>query len=166
MTATERQKYTLGFIRSPTNHVLFLNRQKSPWMGRWNGVGGKLDEGETPHECIVRETMEETGLLLPQYQDRGVMKWIRDGEDKGGVHIFTAEVSKEEMENYKTPRCHCHEGILDWKSMDWLLHEENTGVVDNVKIMLEKLFSSGPDSRWVSSYDGNKLASCVYSDGG
>lgn len=162
MPETPRQKYTLGFIRSETNHILFLNRQKAPWMGRWNGVGGKLDADETPYDCIVRETFEETGLRLPQYEDRGIMRWFRDGNDKGGVHIFTAEVLKEVMEQYQTPRCHCHEGILDWKAMDWLLHEENSGVVDNVKIMLKDLFSAGPQSLWVSSYEGSKLASCTY----
>lgn len=133
-------------------------------MGRWNGVGGKLDAGESPYECIVRETFEETGLKLPQYVDRGVMRWHRDGEDLGGVHIFTAEVLKEEMEQYSTPRVHCHEGILDWKAMEWLLHEENSGVVDNVKVMLTLLFSAGPGSVWVSSYEGNRLVSCTYQD--
>ncbi|KAJ8139928.1 hypothetical protein OY671_006871 [Metschnikowia pulcherrima] len=158
----ERQKYTLGFIRSETNHILFLNRQKAPWMGRWNGVGGKLDPEESPYDCIVRETFEETGLMLPQYEDRGVMRWYRDGNDLGGVHIFTADITKAEMEKYTTPRVHCHEGILDWKHLDWLLHEENTGVVDNVKIMLEKLFSAGPNSVWISKYEGKKLISCNY----
>lgn len=157
-----RHKYTLGFIRADKEYVLFLNRQKSPWMGRWNGVGGKLDPNESPYECIVRETFEETGLQVPQYEDRGVMRWIRDGQDLGGVHIFTAEVTAQEMAQYKTPRVHCHEGILDWKKTEWLLHEDNTGIVDNVKIMLLDVFSAGPDSVWVSTYEGPRLASCTY----
>lgn len=161
----KRYKYTLGFIRSETDHVLFLNRQKAPWMGRWNGVGGKLDPDESPYECIVRETYEETGLQIPQYEDRGVMRWIRDGEDLGGVHIFSALVTKEDMDKYKTPRVHCHEGILDWKLLDWLLHAENTGVVDNVKIMLRDIFHAGPRLVWVSTYANLALVSCTYSEG-
>lgn len=158
----KRYKYTLGFIRSESDHVLFLNRQKAPWMGRWNGVGGKLDENESPYDCIVRETFEETGLHIPQYEDRGVLRWIRDDIDLGGVHLFTAQVSDQDMAAYKTPRVHCHEGILDWKKMDWLIHEENTGVVDNVKIILKDLFRATPDSLWVSTYEGKKLVSCTY----
>lgn len=157
----KRYKYTLGFIRAG-DHVLFLNRQKAPWMGRWNGVGGKLDADESPLECIVRETFEETGLLIEHFSDRGVMRWIRDGADLGGVHVFTAEVLAQEMAKYKTPRCHCHEGILDWKKLDWLLHEDNTGVVDNVKVMLRDMFSAGPDSEWVSTYEGRQLVSCTF----
>ncbi|OBA21506.1 hypothetical protein METBIDRAFT_41596 [Metschnikowia bicuspidata var. bicuspidata NRRL YB-4993] len=166
MSGAQRQKYTLGFIRSDTNHVLLLNRQKAPWMGRWNGVGGKLDAGESPYECIVRETMEETGLMLPQYEDRGVMRWVRDGKECGGVHVFTAEVLEEEMQQYPTPRRHCHEGILDWKAMEWVLHEDNSGVVDNVQRMLVDLFGAGPHARWVSRYEGLQLVSCTYNGAG
>lgn len=157
----ERYKYTLGFIRSG-DHVLLLNRQKAPWMGRWNGVGGKLDPHESPYQCIVRETHEETGLLLPQYQDRGVMRWFRDGVDLGGVYIFTAEVLAEEMAAYSTPKVYCHEGILDWKHMDWILHLDNTGVVDNVKIVLQNLFDAGPESVWIATYEQLELRSCTY----
>ena len=40
--------YTLGFIRCKDNNkILLLNRNKSPWMGLYNGVGGKLQSGET-----------------------------------------------------------------------------------------------------------------------
>ena len=42
-------KYTLGFIIK-NNEVLLLNRNKSPWMGAWNGVGGKIETGETNHQ--------------------------------------------------------------------------------------------------------------------
>lgn len=90
---TTRYKYTLGFIYCPeTEQVLFLNRQKLPWMGRWNGVGGKLDPEESPLECIIRETEEETGLKVSLYKDKGVLRWARDGADLGGVHLFVAEV--------------------------------------------------------------------------
>lgn len=144
--------------------MLFLNRQKAPWMGRWNGVGGKLDQGESAHDCIVRETKEETGLELPQYKPHGVLRWVRDGQDLGGVYLFTAEVSEEVMASYKTPISYCHEGILDWKTLDWLLHPENTGVVDNIKIILKSLFSAPPSSTWIATYEGHKLTSCEYVD--
>lgn len=158
-----RYKYTLGFVHTADGHVLFLNRQKAPWMGRWNGVGGKLDAHESPYECIVRETWEETGLRVASYVDRGVMRWVRDGVDLGGVHIFTAQVLDDTRALYPTPRTHCHEGILDWKTSEWLLHPENTGVVDNVKIMLGDMFTAGPGAVWVSTYEGPLLASCTYS---
>lgn len=164
MTAGERRyKYTLGIIQCrETNQILLLNRSKAPWMGRWNGVGGKLDPQESPRECIVRETLEETGLHLPQYNCKGVMKWFVDGEDLGGMYLFTAEVTKDEVEAYKTPLSFCHEGILDWKELDWVLHPENSGVVDNVQIMLKTLFSGDADDLYISQYSDKKLISFVH----
>lgn len=161
-----RYKYTLGFVYCPeTDQVLLLNRQKAPWMGRWNGIGGKLEPTESPHECIVREAEEETGLIITQWQDRGVLRWFRDDNDLGGVHLFTAEVRKDELEAYKTPKCYCHEGILDWKKLDWILHDENTGVVDNVKVIFNHLFEAGPQWVFVATYDKLQLASCTFTTG-
>lgn len=156
-------KYTLGFIKCKEK-ILFLNRQKAPWMGRWNGVGGKIDPFESPYDCIVRETHEETGLLLPQYEARGVIRWRRDGVDLGGAYLFSAEVSEEVMLSYTTPKVFCHEGILDWKTLDWLLNKENTGVVDNVQIMLGTLFKATEKSVWTASYEGPTLMHCIYTE--
>lgn len=153
-------KYTLGFIRCG-DHVLLLNRQKAPWMGRWNGVGGKLDEKESPYDCIVREAYEETGFRL-EWVSHGAMTWCRDGVDLGGVYVFSSEVLAEQMAAYPTPRCFCHEGILDWKKLDWVLHADNLGVVDNVKIMLKDMFTAGSNAHWASIYQGNALVSCEY----
>lgn len=50
-------KYTLCFIQR-ADEILLLNRQKSPWMGSWNGVGGKIEPGESLIESIKREIKE------------------------------------------------------------------------------------------------------------
>lgn len=158
---TTRYKYTLGFVYcAETEQVLFLNRQKLPWMGRWNGVGGKLDPEESPLECIVRETLEETGLQVSLYKDKGVLRWVRDGADLGGVHLFVATVLLLFVSGYKTPRCFCHEGILDWKKLDWLLNEENTGVVDNIQIILRDLIFLEQRKVWMAEYTKGKLSRC------
>lgn len=155
----ETYKYTLGFVRAG-DKILFLNRQKAPWMGRWNGIGGKLDAAETPLQCIVREAYEETGLSIEEWQDRGVMRWFRDGADLGGVHLFTAEISEAEATKYPTPYVHCHEGILDWKLYEWLVDADNSGVVDNVKIMLQDLWTATPTTVWESHYEDMVLLRC------
>lgn len=68
--------FTLGFIRCKENNkVLMLNRNKAPWMGKWNGVGGKINPNETPLDCMVREAQEETGLMLQHFQPRGILTW-------------------------------------------------------------------------------------------
>ncbi len=47
--------------------LLMLHRNKKPndvHAGKWIGVGGKIERGETPQECAAREILEETGLKL------------------------------------------------------------------------------------------------------
>ncbi|KAK9454005.1 NUDIX hydrolase domain-like protein [Dipodascopsis uninucleata] len=138
--------YTICFIKRG-NSVLLLNRQKAPWMGRWNGVGGKIDENETPLECIKREVQEETELDLPieSFSCRGIMTWYKKNKDGpltslGGMYIYTADIE----EQYETPRGY-REGILDWKTLDWALHIDNTGIVPNVKAIMKDglLFKCG-----------------------
>lgn len=151
-------KYTIGFIHcAETSQTLLLNRQKLPWMGRWNGVGGKLDAGESALECIRRETLEETGLDIENYTCRGIMRWVSDGEDRGGMYIFSAEVSRSQVEAYRTPVCHCLEGILDWKRMDWVLHGENSGVVDNIQRLFVSLFEGDLDDVYRVEYKEKKM---------
>jgi 8-oxo-dGTP diphosphatase len=41
-----------------------LNREKSPLLGLWNGVGGKIEQGETAKVSVLREIEEETELIL------------------------------------------------------------------------------------------------------
>src|SRR5690606_32565238 len=51
---------------------------------RWDLIGGAIEDGETPEDAAVRETLEELGLVLEHF-----LKW---GEMKGIVliHVFMA----------------------------------------------------------------------------
>ena len=44
------------------NKVLFCIREKEPYKGMYNFVGGKVEEGETNDEAAYRELFEETGM--------------------------------------------------------------------------------------------------------
>lgn len=61
-------KYTLGFMFDPAARTVVLIRKNKPaWQrGLLNGVGGKVEFGETPIAAIVREFQEETGVLTKQ----------------------------------------------------------------------------------------------------
>ncbi|EGV60015.1 nudix hydrolase superfamily protein [Yamadazyma tenuis] len=146
-------KYTLGFIEcKETDTILFLNREKPPHMGKWNGVGGKLEPGESSLECIIRETKEETGLVIDNYISRGVLRWFNKEEDLGGVYLFTGSVSKEVCNNYKTQST--REGILEFKKRQWVLHPQNVGVVDNIKMIYEEMEQANEHNVFVAQYDG------------
>ena len=56
----------LVFLENPAGEHLLLLRAKAPILGVWSPIGGKLEtaHGESPFECAVRETREETGFAI------------------------------------------------------------------------------------------------------
>jgi 8-oxo-dGTP diphosphatase len=56
----------LVFLRNAGGEHLLLHRSKAPNKGAWSPIGGKLEmeSGESPFECAVRETHEETGFAI------------------------------------------------------------------------------------------------------
>ena len=58
------QTATLLFVVQ-NNHVLLIEKKRGLGAGNINGPGGKIDPGETPLECAVRETQEEL-LITPR----------------------------------------------------------------------------------------------------
>lgn len=127
-------KYTLGFIKRK-DEVLILNREKNPWKGCWNGLGGKVDAHESMIDCIQREIMEETSidLSVSQFQDKGVLTWNTFDALGQGLHIYLIEVADDFI--YPTPKV-VSEGILDWKKIEWLSDTENYGVAHNIPYFL------------------------------
>ncbi|HEX2851909.1 MAG TPA: NUDIX domain-containing protein [Opitutaceae bacterium] len=56
----------LVFLENAAGEHLLLLRAKPPNLGVWSPIGGKLETstGESPFECAVRETHEETGFAV------------------------------------------------------------------------------------------------------
>ena len=44
--------------------VLLIKRNNKPYKGCWNGIGGKIESGETPIEAAIRECKEETDITM------------------------------------------------------------------------------------------------------
>lgn len=117
---------TLCIIKR-NNELLLLNRNSTPAKGLWNGTGGKIEGDETPLECVIREVKEETSIDIKNFQIiyKGQVTWTVDNIDTGGFHIYLVEVPSDF--SYSTP-INTKEGILDWKSIDWILSEDNFGL--------------------------------------
>lgn len=86
--------YTVGFIFDKNlQHVLLINKLKPAWQkGKLNGVGGKLEEGETPKEGVLREVLEETGIQTKATQLMEVGELI---EAQAKIYIFTTIIDKD-----------------------------------------------------------------------
>lgn len=130
-------KYTICFIRRG-NELLLLNRERSSWMGCWNGIGGKLENGETPRESMIRELYEETQLTTYRLQYKGMITWMVDGKNYGGMYTYLAEVP-DQLE-YNTP-IKTDEGILDWKTIEWVTHPSNQGIAANIPESIDKILN-------------------------
>ncbi|MDE0583427.1 8-oxo-dGTP diphosphatase [Planococcus sp. A6] len=129
-------KYTLCLIRNG-DKILLLNREKSPQMGMWNGVGEKIEPGETPLESAIRETFEETGIRLTDMLHAGNVLFTNESS-RQGMYLFMADLPETQV--LATP-LGTREGILDWKSIDWILQKDNRGVAANLRAYLPSLLN-------------------------
>jgi 8-oxo-dGTP diphosphatase len=90
------QKTTLLFLYKPKEKKILLGMKKRGFgKGKWNGVGGKLNEGETIIEASMRETEEEIGVIVDQGDLMQVATIDFSFENNPAwdnqVHIFLAE---------------------------------------------------------------------------
>ncbi|MDY0278167.1 MAG: 8-oxo-dGTP diphosphatase [Acholeplasma sp.] len=147
-------RYTLAFIKR-NDEVLMINRNKSPWMGSWNGVGGKFNSGETPLECIKREVYEETDIVVDDSMiiDKGFVTWNNDANDEG-LYLYLIHVSDDFV--YQTPR-KTIEGILDWKKISWISSFDNYGVCDNIPYFLNDVINDEKRYNHYCEFEGKVL---------
>jgi len=78
-----KKLFTLCIVHQG-NKVLLGMKKRGFGKGRWNGFGGKVQEGESIEDAMVREIAEETGLKVLEFEKRGILDFIY--EDKGTVH--------------------------------------------------------------------------------
>jgi 8-oxo-dGTP diphosphatase len=100
---------TLCYLKHD-GHTLMIHRIKRAndiHAGKWNGLGGKLEPGESPEESIIREVREESGLEMVNPHLRGLLMFPAFKGLDWYVFVFTAtEFSGELHEN--------EEGFLQW----------------------------------------------------
>ena len=77
----------LVFIENAAGELLLMLRAKQPNLGVWSPIGGKLEmaTGESPFECAVRETHEETGLAV-RPEDLHLFAMIAEKAYQGDTH--------------------------------------------------------------------------------
>ncbi|MFD1019550.1 NUDIX hydrolase [Thalassobacillus hwangdonensis] len=141
-------KYTICLIKKD-NKILLLNRNKKPAMGMWNGVGGKIEDHETPMQGVIRETYEETGLKLNSVTYAGNVI-LKSEVSNAGMYIFIADLPEDL--HIETP-LNTLEGTLDWKSIDWILDKDNMGVISNLKSYLPVILEGKLNLEHSFTYD-------------
>ena len=129
---------------------LMLHRNKKPndvHAGKWIGVGGKLERGETPQECAAREILEETGLKAKPVL-KGV---ITVPEFTPDLDWYTYVFKVTEFEGELID---CNEGTLEWVPYDQVLSKPTW---EGDHTFVEWLLEDKPFFSAKFVYDGDKL---------
>ncbi|MDE1850686.1 MAG: 8-oxo-dGTP diphosphatase [Candidatus Micrarchaeota archaeon] len=89
--------------------VLLIRNSRGNSKGKWLGLGGKLDKGETPRQAIIREIREESGIEALDASYHGKTNFYMDGGKELGivVHIFSSR-------NFRGEPKSTEEGELKW----------------------------------------------------
>ena len=108
---------TLCYVRRD-NKTLMVHRIKKEndmHQGKWNGLGGKLEPGETPEECAIREIREESGLEVKHLVLKGLLTFPLFAKNEDW-YAFVYVVDQVEGDMIDSP-----EGILEWVDNDKIL---------------------------------------------
>lgn len=144
------QMTTLCYIENAGKYLM-LHRVKKHHdinAGKWIGVGGHVENGETPEECLLREVKEETGLTLTSYRLRGLVTFLSDACEPELMCVFTASAFLGEL-------IECNEGELAWVDKSEVL---GLPTWEGDRVFLERLLSG--DDRFFSiklRYEGDQL---------
>lgn len=74
--------------------MLYRNRKQHDLnAGKWVGIGGKFEPGETADEAMLRENREETGITPEHYDFLGVIEFRNDAYEAEDMYLYSATVS-------------------------------------------------------------------------
>ena len=126
---------SLCFVKKG-NQIALINRNKAPFKGMWNALGGHLEKNETIQECAIREIYEESGIKVDNIKVISKCSWNIDDD------IFYAFVSELD-DNFDTSiyPLKINEGIVDFKDIDWIIAKDNEGVVPDLKLFIADIQS-------------------------
>ncbi len=147
---------TLCYIEKDGRYLMMHRVKKQDDMNRdkWLGIGGGFEEGESPYECVKRETLEETGLTLLRPSYRGLVTFcMRSGGEifTEQMHLFTCKTFTGELSK------DCDEGELEWIKKDRI---SKLDLWEGDRVFLKLLETEKRFFTVKLDYDGGKLLGC------
>ena len=149
---------TLCYIEKEDCYLMMhrVSKKKDPNAGKWIGVGGHLEVGESPEECLVREVYEETGLRLTSYRLRGIVTFVSNEWGSEFMHLYTADGFEGNLETVQES---CTEGVLQWVPKQEVF---NLNLWEGDRIFLKKLIESEAIFSLKLQYQGDALVDWEY----
>ena len=144
---------TLCYIEKDGKYLMLhrVKKEHDANKDKWIGIGGKFEDKESPEDCILRETKEETGLTLTSYTYRGIVTFVSDRWETEYMHLFTADAFEGEL-------IECDEGDLLWISPEKL---DSIPKWEGDKIFLDLLQKDVPFFSLKLRYEGENLREAV-----
>lgn len=117
--------------------VLMIKRNKNPYKNCWNGIGGKIEEGENEIQAAIRECNEETGIKLNNPKLFMTCIYPETNKENQGVNLSVLYdfVDKVDIEpNY--------EGVYEWKDVSFALDFNNKELAGfaNISQFIKEIF--------------------------
>lgn len=144
---------TLCYIMRENQYLMMhrIKKEKDVNKDKWVGIGGHFEENESPEECLLRETLEETGLTLTSYALRGVITFISDKWQTEYMFLYTADSFHGEIGL-------CNEGHLEWIDKSAVY---DLPIWEGDKLFFRLLEENRPFFSLKLRYEGEHLAEAV-----
>lgn len=162
------KKTTLCYIENRGSWLMLYRNRKpdDPNEGKWLGIGGKLEPGESPDDCNLREVREETGLILESAHFCGVIQFRADMYEDEDMYLYysdsfvpedpEAAAAFRETGEFRLPEC--DEGELRWIPEGELM---GLPMWEGDRVFLEKLLAGERKISLTLSYEGE---TCTVTD--
>lgn len=122
------------------NKILMCKREKEPYKGLYNLVGGKIEEGEESLDAAYRELEEETGIKKADIKLTSLMNFeykISDME----LQVFAGKLNKEVNLVEEVNKLYWLDASENFYDINKFAGEGNIGhMVQRVMMYKEKIF--------------------------
>ncbi len=144
---------SLCYIEKDGKYLMLhrISKKNDENAGKWIGIGGKFEAGESPEDCAVREVLEETGLTLKSLSYRGIITFVSDEYPTEYMHLFHSDSFDGKIKE-------CDEGALEWIDKKKLYE---LTLWEGDKIFLDLLDRDIPHFSLKLTYSGDKLVRAV-----
>lgn len=142
---------TLCYIEKDGQYLMLhrTKKERDVNAGKWIGVGGKFEDGESPVDCLKREILEETGLKLTSYLLRGIVTFVSDIAETEYMYLFTSDGFEGELDYG------CEEGDLKWIPKEKVTE---LNLWEGDRVFLKMLLEDAPFFMLKLQYEGDRLA--------